>query len=338
MNQISSSMSLFSSAEITSKKNGAPKKIIILDTSISSVNLGDQVIAEASNKVLHKIFPHAFYVSMPTHEFMLWESYRVLRDCDHVFVAGSNLLKSKMLWRNQWKISPLDLIFRRNSTLLGCGWWNYQVTPDFYSRFALNKILSKKGLHSVRDDYSRRQLEAAGISNVRNTSCVTMWDLTPEHCIGIPKEKAPSVVTALTGYHPDEAADRALLNLLKKHYKEVIFWVQQPEDMAYGLSLSDGSMKFMSPNLATYSDFLKNNHVDYIGSRLHGGIRALQLRKRSLILAVDNRALEINKDTNLPVYKRENLAAIESWITGAAETKIVLPQKNIDEWKSQYSV
>jgi hypothetical protein len=229
-------------AQIKSERSASVKKIAVLDTSVSSVNLGDQIISEAANNTLHKLFPHAFYVTMPTHEFMLWQSYRVLKGCDHVFVGGSNLLKSKMLWRNQWKISPLDTLLRRDSVLLGCGWWNYQSTPDLYSRFALRRILSKTALHSVRDDYSRKQLEAAGVTNVRNTACMTMWNLTPDHCARIPTQKAPRVVTALTGYHPNRAADKALLDLLSRHYEEVIFWVQQPEDMDYAMSLADGNM------------------------------------------------------------------------------------------------
>lgn len=321
---------------MTADKPLAPCKIAILDTSISSVNLGDQIIADAATAVLLKLFPQAFYVRMPTQEFMLWQSYKILQGCEHVFVAGSNLLKSRMLWRNQWKISPLDLLFRRNATLLGCGWWNYQRTPDLYSRFALRKILAAGGLHSVRDDYTRRQLAAAGVHNVRNTACVTMWNLSPEHCARIPTRKAPRVVVALTGYHPDRAADKALLDLLARHYEEVLFWVQQPEDMAYGHALSGGRVRFLPPNLAAYTEFLRGNEVDYIGSRLHGGIRALQEGKRSLILAIDNRAVEIARDTQLPVRRREDLAAIEQWINGAQPTEIALPQAAIDEWLHQF--
>ena len=144
----------------------AVQKIAVLDTSITSVNLGDQIIMDAARAVLGRLFPGAFFVTLPTHEFLLWESYRVLRDCDYVFVCGSNLLKSRMLWRNQWKISPLDFLMRRNCLLLGCGWWHYQRPPDFYSRRMLRRILGASHQHSVRDEYSRRQLRAAGIEGV----------------------------------------------------------------------------------------------------------------------------------------------------------------------------
>lgn len=321
---------------LMSERSGAIRKIAVLDTSVTSMNLGDQIIMDATRAILSELFPDAFYVNLPTHEFLLWESYRVLKDCDYVFVGGSNLLKSKMLWRNQWKISPFDFFLRRNCILLGCGWWHYQAPPDRYSRFLLRRILSNRYLHSLRDDYSRQQLQSAGVPNARNTSCVTMWKLDAAHCARIPRERAPRVVTTLTGYNADPEADRAVFDVLLRHYEEVVLWVQQPEDFAYGASLGQGRVKFIAPNLASYTEFLRHNHVDYVGSRLHGGIRALQTGKRSLILAVDNRAVEISRDTHLPVVKRDDAMAIARWITTAAPTQIQLPTATIDEWLAQF--
>ena len=73
-----------------------------------------------------------------------------------------------------------------------------------------------------------------------------------------------------------------------------------------------------------------------MGTRLHAGVRALQHKKRTLILSVDNRANEIAKDTNLPVISRDNLAAIASWINSKYETKIKIPVDNINQWKNQF--
>jgi hypothetical protein len=41
--------------------------------------------------------------------------------------------------------------------------------------------------------------------------------------------------------------------------------------------------------------------VDFVGARLHGGIRALQRGRRTLTIALDNRAREIAGDTGMPV-------------------------------------
>lgn len=323
-------------ASLMSPKNTAVLKIAVLDTSVTSMNLGDEIIMDASRKVLYELFPNAFYVTLPTHEFFLWESYRVLKDCDYIFVGGSNLLKSKMMWHNQWKISPLDFLLRKNCILLGCGWWHYQAPADWYSRFVLQRILSKDYQHSVRDNYSRQQLLGAGINNVLNTSCVTMWQLDAKHCASIPRQRASRVITTVTGYNANPAADRAVIDTLLKYYEEVVLWVQQPEDFSYGLALADGKLKLIAPNLTAYTNFIRDNHVDYVGSRLHGGIRALQMGKRTMILAVDNRALEICRDTRLPVVRREDIAAIDRWITTPSPTAIQLPLNAIQEWKQQF--
>ena len=322
--------------KMISSKSAAVLKIAVLDTSVTSLNLGDEIIMDASRKVLRELFPNAFFITLPTHEFFLWESYRVIKNCDYVFVGGSNLLKSKMLWNNQWKISPFDVLLRRDCILLGCGWWHYQSPADWYSRQLLQRILSRQYQHSVRDEYSRQQLLSAGVNNVINTACVTMWQLSAEHCALIPKRRAPRVITTLTGYNANPAADRNVLETLLKHYEEVVVWAQQPEDFAYGVALSNGRVKWIAPNLNAFTRFMRDNDVDYIGSRLHGGIRALQMGKRTLILAVDNRAVEISRDTNLPVVLREDIGAVNHWINVPTETSIRLPLQAIDDWKQQF--
>ena len=91
------------------------------------------------------------------------------------------------------------------------------------------------------------------------------------------------------------------------------------------------------PTLEAYNGLLKNQDLDYIGTRLHGGIHALNNERRSLIIAVDNRAKEISKDTKLPVIGREEVREnLESMINGKWQTEIVLPSDNIERWKAQF--
>jgi hypothetical protein len=92
---------------------------------------------------------------------------------------------------------------------------------------------------------------------------------------------------------------------------------------------------YVKPSLQALDEILTID-IDYLGTRLHAGIRALQNKKRTLILAVDNRAIEISKDTNLPVVPRNDWESITSWIESAYETRIRLPWSNIDKWKSQF--
>ncbi len=95
-------------------------------------------------------------------------------------------------------------------------------------------------------------------------------------------------------------------------------------------------MEYISPNLHSLNETLSLKDIDYIGTRLHAGIRALQYKKRTLILAVDNRAAEISKDINLPVIDREKVDQIESWINSSYKTEIKLPEQNIERWKKQF--
>ena len=58
--------------------------------------------------------------------------------------------------------------------------------------------------------------------------------------------------------------------------------------------------------------------------------------KRSLILAVDNRATEVAENCNLPVVKRSATQKIEEWIFGTQPTSIRLPGQAIVAWKAQF--
>src|ERR1700709_2545839 len=69
---------LIAPSSMRSLRNDAVLKIAVLDTSVTSMNLGDQIIMDATRGILNELFPNAFYVNLPTHEFFMWESYRVL--------------------------------------------------------------------------------------------------------------------------------------------------------------------------------------------------------------------------------------------------------------------
>ena len=47
--------------------------------------------------------------------------------------------------------------------------------------------------HSVRDSYTKKMLNSIGINNVVNTSCPTVWNITPDHLATIPDTKAKYV-------------------------------------------------------------------------------------------------------------------------------------------------
>jgi len=115
-----------------------------------------------------------------------------------------------------------------------------------------------------------------------------------------------------------------------------VFFPQQKPDFDYLSRLGFGDIVIAATTNEGYTEFLEREAVDVIGSRLHGGIRAMQKGRRSLILAVDNRAAEIARDTNLPVRDRADTSGIERWIQAAEKTEIRLPTQAISDWKAQF--
>lgn len=207
-------------------------------------------------------------------------------------------------------------------------------TVTFYS-----KALSETFLHSVRDEYTKSKLQAIGINNVINTSCPTMWKLTEDFCQSIPTVKANSVMTTITDYAPNREIDAFMLNTLLKTYKHVYLWLQGENDLEYfnSLDVKKEEIILIPSRLSSFDAVLGALDLDYIGTRLHAGIHALNCKKRTMIIGVDNRAIEISKDTGLPVLRRELLVEnIENAIIRNRPTQISLPMEAINTWRNQF--
>jgi len=284
---------------------------------------------------LSKIFP-----GLPTsnvvasHRFMRASDYLGQRKATISFFGGTNALKSHMFIRGNWKVSPLDLLLLRNVVLLGVGWRQYQGAVDLPSRLFFNTALSKRFIHSVRDEHALKLLGSC-IKNVVNTSCVTLWNMSPSACAMVPVKKARKVIYATTYYAP-HVSDLAIFNYLKTVYEEVYFWVQQAPDAGYANDIGMTGYTPIEQSVAAYNRILETEDVDFVGARLHGGIRALQKGRRALILSVDNRAKEIARDTGLSVMERDDLSAIKEWVESPRPFTLRLPTEAIDTWRGQF--
>ena len=96
-----------------------------------------------------------------------------------------------------------------------------------------------------------------------------------------------------------------MLSILKKTYGEVFVWIQGTGDYKYLKGITDISdVHIIEPNLDAYTAVLQSGKIDYVRTRLHAGIHALNYGVRSIILAVDNRATEMGRDFHLPVIQR----------------------------------
>ncbi|WP_338487558.1 polysaccharide pyruvyl transferase family protein [Ruoffia tabacinasalis] len=318
------------------------KKVTILDTSIATANLGDEIIVDAVENELYKIFNEkTMFFHVPTHERMGLSSYRLIKQSNNAFVGGTNLLSSnyRIVRPNQWRYSFFDTKFidKNKIVLLGVGWANYENNPGILAKEFYKRAISEKYIHSVRDSYTETKLKSIGIKNVINTGCATMWNFTPEFCSTIPMEKSKNVVFTLTDYRQDKINDQKLINYLEKLYNKVYFWPQGAKDFEYFNSLKHSKIRIINPTLRSFDELLKTeSDLDYVGTRLHGGIRALQNRIRTLIIGVDNRATEKKKDFNLNVLDRKQIDRLPEIINFSFETNIKLNLENITDWKSQF--
>lgn len=161
--------------------------------------------------------------------------------------------------------------------------------------------------------------------------------MTSELCKRIPDSKSDSVVFTLTSYQADRTRDKAMVEILSKNYSHLYFWPQTIDDLGYLKSLTNDLPTIISPNLLSYDRFL-DTEIDYVGNRLHGGIRALQHAKRTIIISIDYRAENMAKNYSLPIIKRENiLEELESKINSEWSIRIKGIDFNlIKQWKNQF--
>ncbi len=311
---------------------------IIFDTSIGTTNLGDHIIMDAVNQIADELFTDDFVINIPTHFSIHPLDLPPLRKYDLGLVGGTNLLKNNTFGNRQWKVGVKDLaVLRHKVVLLGVGWWQYQEKRvSLYSKSMYKALFSKRYLHAVRDNYTLQKLNEIGIQNVVNTGCPTVWGLDEPHCSQINPKKRDVVVTTITDYLRDPERDRQLLEILKRHYSEVYVWIQGAKDRAYIESLMQ-DIRYIAPKLSAFDAFLESEPCEYIGTRLHAGIRALQKKRKAIIIGIDNRAIEMRNDIGLNVVERQRLDSLEKKIHEEMSVKLYLDTDAIQRWKAQFS-
>lgn len=316
-------------------------KIILYDPSISTLNKGDNIIAKSCIKEIKNIFGEVFFINISTHLPISRKYLKLMGDVNKKFVLGSNLLSSMMNENhNQWDITIENADIIGPVIIMGAGFNGYSEGINDYSKELYNAIFDKNFIHSVRDSYTEQKLKSIGIANVINTGCPTTWELTQEHCREIPINKAKNVICTLTDYAKDYENDKKLLEILEKNYENIYYWVQGSNDYEYIKELNFiDKVKIVHPTLEHYEKMLeKNENIDFVGTRLHGGIKALQCKKRSIIISIDNRAREMGKDINLPIIERNEIDKIEDLINKSFVTDIKINESNIQTWRNQFII
>ncbi len=313
------------------------REIGILDTTISDENHGNGIIMQAVYSRLLPLFKTDFITRFPYWDDFLTQSLRNMQRCKYLFLGGTNALNAEMdqctlLGINEKNVEMIE----HKIVLMGVGWWRYEGLPNSYTQKLLKRALCKDVVHSVRDSYTEKMLRKIGIDNVENTGCPTIWGFNSDFCRQLPKVKGKDALVMLNP-RKEKELDRYIVETVKKNYENIYFWVQGPRDFLYIKSIYREA-DFIPPNLEGLENFLENHlHVDYIGTRLHGGIKCIQHKKRAIIISIDNRAQEMGKDFGLPVIMPKDLKYLEDIINTEYETKIHIDESKINRWMNQFA-
>lgn len=326
------------------------KRIQLLDTSVGTDNLGDYIIMECVRKELEPLLEQNFVYTVPTHlsafnAFSVWRNSLAVQNyanCDLKFAGGSNLLVKDLLTHYpQWNIHSFDSKPLYGVVTVGVGAGAGEYTNRYTTKL-YKKVLSHKYYHSVRDERSKEYVESLGLKAI-NTGCVTMWLFTPQFCQQIPVKKANRcvfTVTARPADYPVREEEQEMLNILLRNYSEVYFWIQGDKDFDYFKRMQNtDQIKIVPPSIESYDALLRQDDLDYVGTRLHGGIYAMRHKKRAIIIAIDERAREINKANRLNCIElSEVFEKLEQMVHGELETRVMMPFEEIKRWKSQFGI
>lgn len=319
--------------------------VLLLDTSVGSFNKGDDIIMKCVRHHLSDITNKSNVFTLPTH-VPSFHWYQIARGSDvlkiysnakYKFVGGSNLLTMNMLthWP-QWNINIFNYGPLKGSVLVGVGAGKGNKING-YTRMLYNRVLSHDYYHSVRDERTKNLLEDMGFKAI-NTGCATLWSLTPEFCKSIPTRKSDSVLFTLTANAGKEhlKEDQFLIDVLCRNYKHVHYWVQGEHDLGYIRQFKrTEKVNIIPPSLEEYEKILHTD-IDYIGTRLHGGIFAMRHKKRSIIIAIDERARGMSESYNLNLIDRNNLQNLENMINSEIITDVNVNFDLVNQWLSQF--
>jgi polysaccharide pyruvyl transferase WcaK-like protein len=90
--------------------------------------------------------------------------------------------------------------------------------------------------------------------------------------------------------------------------------------------------------LRAFDDFLSQDiAVDYVGNRLHGGIRAMQKLRRTIIIEIDNRAREMSRDFKLPTIARHDFDRLAQMIDTPFVNETTPPFAAARSWLAQFT-
>lgn len=321
---------------------------ILFDPSIGSCNMGDSVIFKSARKELEPIVDGCLVMRCSTHQpVATWYQNsgmnprtRRFDGAKYKFVCGSNLLWRRMFKpQPSWNISLVNNRPYRGCILVGVGTHKGADSIDWYTKRLYRKVLSTQFAHSVRDEATRELVEELGLRAI-NTGCPTMWGFTHDFCRQIPSEKSDSVVFTLTDYGTDSSSDKKLIEVLDSNFERVYFWPQGLSDEEYFHAIASPRIKervtILRPTLESFESVLHSGEIDYVGTRLHAGMFAMQHKVRSIIIAIDNRVRDMQRTYSFASLDREAIEDLSKMINDSWSTTVDIDEYAIERWKGQF--
>ncbi len=318
--------------------------VVHLTPDVGSLNLGDYIVGEAVRRYLYgKVLEgrQVFIVEGSKHLPLSNKILRLVKEKKKsiVVLSGTNLFHRRYtpfsILNGSWRVGISDLgVLKGKVVLFGVGTQDFPQRrslagmmksisirfAELFSDWMWRNVLNRKWVHITRDNATKDLLENMDLSAI-NLGCPTLWPLVEDNVLEkIPRRKSDFVVTTITDYNRDPKLDALMLITLLENYEFVYAWPQGSRDWDYlellirkidseAASRYDGHIGILKPSLKKYDSFLKEHQVDYVGTRLHGGIRALQRGRRSIIVGIDNRALSMSREFGLPVIRREDITS-----------------------------
>ena len=321
--------------------------VVVFDTAIGTSNLGDEIILQCLEEEMSFLLEDSFIMRFGTHiknlplrRFLFGSGkIRFAYNADFKIVMGTNLLSRDIKKTQlQWPVGSLDSWLYDNCIMAGVGTTLSEGETTAYTRKIYERILRKDFYHSVRDEESKRLLEDMDFK-VLNTGCPTLWKLTPDFCREIPTGKAERVIFSLSGYgeQKDKKMDQLMLDVLRAEYGELIFWCQTSRDEGYLDSFAGTKNIKRVYSLNKFKEILQEGNIDYVGTRLHGGVFAMQNKVRSIVISIDHRARGFHDTNNLCICERQDIPEkLSKMINSEIVTDIKLRQDDIDRFKAQF--
>ena len=314
----------------------ANASVTVADPSLGSWNVGDEVIANSALDVLRDGLAGYRVHRISTHVYPGLRPLRFIRASRCALVFGSNLLGPGVRSRRPltpWRVTTLDATVNRGKyVLMGVGW----ITADRpWTRGVAAKtraLLSPELIHSVRDEHSAERLHEIGVDNHLLTGCPTTWKLDQ---VDVRRSRGERAVVALNGASDDPRFVKRFAGLVADRYEQVAFFPQMPRDLTLVPHLPR-SWEVIGPNLWNLERALCQGEVDYLGTRLHAGIRAMQLGVRAFIVQTDHRAGSVCSVVQLRTFTKDELDEVGDLVDTDFENRAIPPRETINRYLAQF--